>query len=198
MLNRRLVPVDGALRPAGGARSVVHDRVVELAGLDNVEVRRGLGHLFHVVEIGRVPGLWVPIVLVDDDDVLELEEFWDDSSDAPAEVGLSYEYLGAAVLEPVLDGVGSEGREQRTGYGTGFENPKKRDVELWKPVHEEEHSVAFLYSKTLQDVGEPVGQHLHLAKGVGLLLAVLALPDHGDLVTLGAVGMAVDCFVGLV
>ena len=189
---------DGALRLAGSARRVVHDRVVELARLDDVEVCRGLGHLFHVVEIGRVLGLGVSIVLVDDDDMFELEELRDDSGDTPAEVGLSYQHLGAAVLEPVLDGVGSEGREQRAGDGAHFENPKEGDVELWKPVHEDEHAVAFLYAKTLEDVGEPVRQRLHLAKGVGLLLAVLALPDHGDLVTPGAVGVAVYGLVGLV
>ena len=198
LLHHGLVPVNRALGLAGGARGVVHHRVVVLARLHGVEVGRGLAHLLVPVQVGQVPALGVAVVLVHYDDVLELEQLGDDTGYSAAQLRLGDEHLGSAVLQPVPDGVGAEGGEERPHNGAGLEYAEEGYVGLGQPVHEQKDAVARFDAEALDNVGEPVGESLELSEGVVLPFAVLALPNHGDFVAARAVGVAVYRLVGLV
>ena len=56
--------------------------------------------------------------------------------------------------------------------------------------------VALLDAERAEDVGEAVGVAAHVVVGVGLLLAVLALPEHGGLVAVAVDDVAVYRLVG--
>ena len=198
MLHDSLMPVDRALGLAGGSRRIVHDGVVVLAGVYDVEAGRRLGHLLLIAEVGRVDRLRIAVVFVDDDYVLQLEQLRDDPGDLAAQVGLSHQDLGPAVLQPIPHRVGAEGGEQRAYHGPGLQGPKEGKVQLRQPLHVNKHPVAGLDAQALDDVGKLVGMYLHLAEGVGLLFAVLALPYHGQLVAVAAVGVPVYRLVCLV
>ena len=196
VLDDSVVAMDGALGLAGGAGRVVHDGVVVAGGGYGAELVGGVAHQLVVIEVAAGEGLGGTTVLIDDDDVLEGRELGDDGFDLLAELGLGDEDPGAAVLHAVAHGVGAEGGEEGADDASGLEGPEDREVDLGDALHEGEDAVALLDAEPSEDVGELVGLAAHVIVGVGLGLAVLALPDHGGLVALAVEDVTVDGLVG--
>ena len=181
VLDDGVVAVDCALRLAGGAGGVVHDRVVVARRRERPELVRRIAHQRVVVEVALGERLGGAPVLVDDDDVLQVRQLREYLRDLLAQVGLGDEHLRAAVLHAVAHRVRAERREERADDAAGLERPEDREVDLRHALHEGEDAGALLDAERAEDVGEFVGLAAHVVVGVGLLLAVLALPEHRGL-----------------
>ena len=196
VLDDGVVAVDGALGLAGGAGGVVHDGVVVARRGKGAEIVRGLVHQDVVVEVALGEGLGGASVLVDDDDVLQVRQLREDLRDLLPQFRLGDEDLCAAVLHAVAHGVGAECGEERADDASRLERSEDREVDLRYALHEGEDAVALLDAECAEDVGEAVGVATHVVVGVGLLLAVLAFPEHGGFVAVAVDDVAVYRLVG--
>ena len=198
LLNNRLMPMRGALWLARRPRCVVHNGVVVLACNHRFEVGGSLRHLFFVAQIARHQRHGIAVVLVDDEHMLQFEEFGDDARNLAPQIRLRNQHLGGAVLHPVFDRIRPERREQRPRDCARLQYAEEGDVEFGQALHVDEYAIALLYAEAFQHIGELVGLFLHLPEGVGFFFAVLPFPNHRYLIAVAPVGVAVDGFVRLV
>ena len=174
----------------------MHDGVVVARRGEGAELVRGLVHQDVVVEVALGERLGGAPVLVDDDDVLQVRELREYLRDLLPQVGLGDEHPCAAVLHAVAHGVGAERGEERADDASRLERSEDGEVDLRYALHEGEDSGALLDAERIEDVGELVGLAAHVVVGVGLLLTVLALPEHGGLVGVAVDDVTVDGLVG--
>ncbi len=103
---------------------------------------------------------------------------------------------GAGVLQAVPDRVRPEGGEQRPDDAAGLQRAEDGGVQLRDAVQEDEDAVALLDAELAQHVRPLVRHPRHVGVGVGLLRAVLALPEDRRLVAIAVRDVAVERLIG--
>ncbi len=174
----------------------MHDGVVIHGSFGYLQLQRGLRHEGFIIQITLGKGVGVPLAFVYNDDILELCQIGDNLRDATAQGRLRQQDFGTAVEQAILNRLRAKSREEWADHGAHLQSSKESDIEFWQPFHEDEDSISLLYTQSLEDIGELVALLLELAKSVGLLLSVLALPQQGLLVILVALGMTINALMG--
>ena len=106
------------------------------------------------------------------------------------------QHPAVAQCQTLLDRPGAEGRKEWAEHADLFECAQHGDIEFWDPSGQHEEAVSLFHPQSAQHVGKAVA--LFCQAGIGEIahLALFAEPAQGQMVATGAVGMAVDRFIG--
>ena len=178
MSHHRLVDVHGALGCAGGATGEVQERRVLGVGGSDLEAVAGAGQE-PVVVLRAGDGRRLAVV-ADQEDVLQAGQRGPERRHLPlVEPGGGHQDAGPTDREAGPDGLGAEGREERTEDASLLERAESRHVELGDAAGQGIDAVAFRHAKAGQGAGKAVREVLQAAVREVLDLPVLPEPPEG-------------------
>jgi hypothetical protein len=108
------------------------------------------------------------------------------------------QHLRAAVGKAVLHRLRSEGGEERADDRAELQRAEGSEIAFRDALQEHEDPVTLHDAEASEAVRCPIRLAVEFGEGVGLRLAVLALPEHRRLILARALSVAVEALIGLV